>query len=144
MLSRSVISDSLRPRELLPTRFLCPQGFYRQEYWSGLPCPPPGDLLNPGIKPRSPALQADFFTDWATREAKVSIDGTKPARVGLPLSFGRFNGRWCYAGVWFSYRTSSWWQTAAVTWRSKFRSLSSLGSLLLWLWMSSSKSSVLL
>ena len=32
-------------------------GFSRQEYWSGLPCPPPGDLPNPGIKPRSPALQ---------------------------------------------------------------------------------------
>ena len=31
----------------------------RQEYWSGLPCPPPGDLPNPGIEPRSPALQAD-------------------------------------------------------------------------------------
>ena len=34
-------------------------GFSRQEYWSGLPCPPPGDLPNPGIKPRSPSLQAD-------------------------------------------------------------------------------------
>ena len=34
-------------------------GFSRQKYWSGLPCPPPGDLPNPGIKPRSPALQAD-------------------------------------------------------------------------------------
>ena len=34
-------------------------GFSRQEYWSGLPCPPPGDLLNPGMKPRSPTLQAD-------------------------------------------------------------------------------------
>ena len=34
-------------------------GFSRQEYWSGLPCPPPGDLPNPGIKPRSPILQAD-------------------------------------------------------------------------------------
>ena len=33
--------------------------FSRQEYWSGLPCPPPGDLPNPGIKPRSPTLQAD-------------------------------------------------------------------------------------
>ena len=28
-------------------------GFSRQEYWSGLPCPPPGDLLNPGIKAMS-------------------------------------------------------------------------------------------
>ena len=34
-------------------------GFSRQEYWSGLPCPPPGDLPNPGIEPRFPALQAD-------------------------------------------------------------------------------------
>ena len=34
-------------------------GFSSQECWSGLPCPPPGDLPNPGIEPRSPALQAD-------------------------------------------------------------------------------------
>ena len=34
-------------------------GFSRQEYWSGLPFPPPGDLTDPGIKPGSPALQAD-------------------------------------------------------------------------------------
>ena len=32
-------------------------GFSRQEYWSGLPFPSPGDRPNPGIKPRSPALQ---------------------------------------------------------------------------------------
>ena len=34
-------------------------GFVRQEYWSGLPFPSPGDLPDPGIKPRSPTLQAD-------------------------------------------------------------------------------------
>ena len=34
-------------------------GVSRQEYWSGLLCAPPGDLPNPGFKPRSPALQAD-------------------------------------------------------------------------------------
>ena len=34
-------------------------GFSRQQYWSGLPFPPPGDLPHPGIEPRSPALQAD-------------------------------------------------------------------------------------
>ena len=34
-------------------------GFSRQEYWSGLPFPSPGVLPDPGIKPRSPALQAD-------------------------------------------------------------------------------------
>ena len=36
--------------------------FPRQEYWSGLPFPSPGDLPHPGIKPSAPALQADFFT----------------------------------------------------------------------------------
>ena len=34
-------------------------GFSRQEYWSGLPFPPPGDLPDPGIEPGSPTLQAD-------------------------------------------------------------------------------------
>ena len=33
--------------------------FFRQEYWSGLSCPSPGDLPDPGIEPRSPASQAD-------------------------------------------------------------------------------------
>ena len=36
-------------------------GFPRQEYWSGLPYPSPGDLPNPGFKPGSPACQADFL-----------------------------------------------------------------------------------
>ena len=34
-------------------------GFSRQEYWSGLPCPPPEDLSNPGLEPGSPTLQVD-------------------------------------------------------------------------------------
>ena len=37
-------------------------GFSRQEYWSGLPFPSPGDLPNPGIEPAFPALQADALT----------------------------------------------------------------------------------
>ena len=36
-------------------------GFFRQEYWSGLPFPSPGDLPDPGIKPGSPALQVDSY-----------------------------------------------------------------------------------
>ena len=38
-------------------------GFTRQQYWSGLPFPSLGDLPNPGIKPRSPVLQADSIMD---------------------------------------------------------------------------------
>ena len=44
---------------IVPARLLCPWGFSRQEYWSGLSCPPPGDLSDPGIEPRSLSLQAD-------------------------------------------------------------------------------------
>ena len=52
-------------------------GFSRQEYWSGLSCPPPGDLPNPGIKPMSltsSALANRFFTTSATREAPILLD----------------------------------------------------------------------
>ena len=47
-------------------------GYSRHEYWSGLPCPPPGDLPNPEIKLTSfisPALAGGFFTTSATWEA---------------------------------------------------------------------------
>ena len=47
VLSCSVVSDSLWPHGLLPTRLFCPWGFSRQEYWSGLPCPPPGESSQP-------------------------------------------------------------------------------------------------
>ena len=61
----AVMSQSLRPRGLKPTRLLCPWGFSRQEYWSGLPFPPPGDLPDPGIEPQyltSLTLAGKFFT----------------------------------------------------------------------------------
>ena len=51
-------------------------GFSRQEYWNGLPCPPPGDLLNQGIKPASltsPALAGRFFTINANWEVSFYI-----------------------------------------------------------------------
>ena len=47
-------------------------GFSRQEYWSGLTCPPPGDLPHPGIEPASlmsPALVGGFLTTSTTWEA---------------------------------------------------------------------------
>ena len=54
-----VVSGSLQPHGLEPTRLLCPRGFSRPEHWSGWPCPPPGDLLNPGIEHRSSVLQVN-------------------------------------------------------------------------------------
>ena len=43
-----------------------PRGFSRQEHWSGLPFPSPGNLLNPGIEPQVSCTASRFFTDWAT------------------------------------------------------------------------------
>ena len=61
----SVLFDSLWPYGPWPTRLLCPWGFSRQEYWSWLPFPPPGDLPNSGIEhasPVVPTLAGGFFT----------------------------------------------------------------------------------
>ena len=58
-------------------------GFSRQEYTSGLPLPSPGDLPNPGIEPGSPALQADAFTVWATREVHPNLIWPHSLKRGL-------------------------------------------------------------
>ena len=58
-LSRSVGSDFFVTPMTTARRLLCTSGFSRQEYWSVLPCPPPGDLPDPEMEPRSPTLQVD-------------------------------------------------------------------------------------
>ena len=50
----------------------------RQEYWSRLPCPSPGDLANPGIEPQSPALASRFFTTSITQKAYIYIHTYTP------------------------------------------------------------------
>ena len=79
-------------------RLFCPWGFSRQEYWTGFPCPPPGDLPNPGTEPRTPSLQGGFFTVRATREAWAPcstalsnsnrIRGLEVQRKGTPVLNG--------------------------------------------------------
>ena len=56
--SRSVLSPFVTPWTVA-CQALLSMGFSRQEYWSVVPFPPPGDLHDPGIEPRSPALQVD-------------------------------------------------------------------------------------
>ena len=63
----SVVFDSVT----LWTVICLSMGFSRQEYWSELPCPPPGDLPNPEIKTTFPALAGGFFTHQATGEAQL-------------------------------------------------------------------------
>ena len=62
--SHSVVSTLCDPMDWEPGALQAPPSmkFSRQEYWSGLPFPSPGDLPDPEIKPRSPALQADSLS----------------------------------------------------------------------------------
>ena len=65
-------------------------GFSRQDYWSGLPCPPPGNLSYPGVKPESlmsPALAGGFFTTSDTWEAQpISLVSLSAPKLSSPIS----------------------------------------------------------
>ena len=62
------MSDSLQPHGLVAYQAPPSMGFSRQEYWSGLPFPSPGDLPDSGIEPGSPAFQADALTSEPPRK----------------------------------------------------------------------------
>ena len=62
LFSCQVVSDSFATPWTAAHQAPLSMGFSRQEYWSGLPCPSPGDLPNPGFEPESPALAGGFFT----------------------------------------------------------------------------------
>ena len=64
-------------------------GFSRQEYWSGLPFPSPGDLPDAGMEPMSPALAGGFFTTEPPGKPRTSVDIFKDKhhdQFSLPLS----------------------------------------------------------
>ena len=73
VLSRSVVSNSLWPPGTVAHQAPLSMGFSRQEYWSGLPWPPPGDLPNPREWTQVSPIAGGFFTIWATREVLDAI-----------------------------------------------------------------------
>ena len=79
----SVMSDSAK-LWAAACRALLSKGFTSQEYWSGLPCPPPGDCPNPGIEPGSPALQVDSLPTELLGKPKV-ITIIKHREIGAEL-----------------------------------------------------------
>ena len=88
---------------LYPTRLVCPWGFSRQAYWSGLPCSSPGDLPNPGIEPRSPALQADYLPDEPPGKPKNTGVGSLSLLLTQGSSQRRnWTGVSCIAGGFFT------------------------------------------
>ena len=60
--------------------------FSRQEYWSGLPCPPPGDLPDPGIEPASLALARGFFTIGPPYDPAIPLLGLCPGELKTGLN----------------------------------------------------------
>ena len=88
-------------------------GFSRQEYWNGLPCPPPGDLLDWGIKPKpltSSALGSGFFTISTTWEAQFWIIIIKNTPCwGLRWSCVCFLQKLCFLQMFSSFIESHYY-----------------------------------
>ena len=104
------VSDCLWPPGLQPARLLCPWGFSRQECLSGLPCPAPEDLPNPGIEPRSPALQVDSLPSEPPRKPKNTGVGSLSLLQGIFLT-QEFNQRLLHCRrilYQLSYQESPW------------------------------------
>ena len=74
---RSVVPDSFATPWTAAYQVPLSMGFPRQEYWSGLPSPPPEDLPDPAIKPVSSALAGGFFT--TEPPGKPTLCGLGPA-----------------------------------------------------------------
>ena len=123
--SRSVVSDSATPWTIAYQALLS-MGFSRQEYWSGLPFPSPGDLPNPGIEPGSPALQTDALPSeppgkplnllkWPVTRVEPGW-GLETKGLKMAKGVGEGNGergriRECCQGmrVWLWLRAEGWW-----------------------------------
>ena len=71
--SHSVVSDSFESPWTAAQQAPLSVGFSGQEFWSGLPFPSPGNLPDPGIKPRSPALQADSLPPEPPEKPKPMV-----------------------------------------------------------------------
>ena len=81
--AESLICARLWLNGLQSARLLCSCGFSRQEYWSGLPCPPPGDLPNPGIEPWSPSMQVDSLPSEPPGKPKSTGVGSLSLLQGI-------------------------------------------------------------
>ena len=98
ILCHSVMSDSLQRYGLYTARLLYPWRFSRQEYWSGLPCPPPRGSSQVRVKPRSPTLWADSLQSDPARKPKNSGVGSLSPLQGIfpdqELNWGLLHWRW--------------------------------------------------
>ena len=91
------MSDPCDPRDCVACQAPLFMGFSRQEYWSVLPFPSPGDLPDPGIKPRSPALQADSLPTEISGKPKRSC--FKISKIWIYFKIQSTEGYCCFPPV---------------------------------------------
>ena len=106
--SWSVVSDSLQPQGLSSHQAPLSMGFPRQEYWSGLPFPFPGDLPDPGIKPGSPALQVGCLLSepsgkpwWLWVGYLISLSHTESSQQKNEGIIRGLSSQSCVSGAWW-------------------------------------------
>ena len=99
--------------------------FSRQEYWSGLPCPPPGDLPNPGIYSRSPALQADSLSSESPGKHKNTGMGSLSLLQGIfPTQESNQGFLHCGCILYqLSYQGSPFWTRVLSKWEPENQNL---------------------
>ena len=95
-------------------------GFSRQEYWSGLPFPSPGDLPNPGIEPGSPALQADALpTEPPGKPLWWSVPATRNTIWERSFMETNSESRICvHIFLWTHFGMGKIWTTGLCSWSS--------------------------
>ena len=86
LFSHEVMSDSFATPWMVAHQSPLSMGFSKQECWSGLPFPSPGDLPDPGIEPVPPALAGGFFTTEPCGKPKLKIKVRKIKRLTRNLS----------------------------------------------------------
>ena len=105
--SCSVVSNSWWPHGLSPTRFLCPWGFSKQEFWSGLPFPSPGDLPNKGVRTQVSHIAGRFFTAWVYKCLYLKIQLLLHENSDVWFFLNRKNWK-------FGFPVASWREEAAA------------------------------
>ena len=100
-------------------------GIFQQEYWSGLPCPPPGDLPNPGIYSRSPALQADSLSSESPGKHKNTGMGSLSLLQGIfPTQESNQGFLHCGCILYqLSYQGSPFWTRVLSKWEPENQNL---------------------
>ena len=92
-------------------------GFSRQEYWSGLPFPSPGDLPNPWFKPRSPALQADSLPSGHQGTLLMGLNRMSRNKSLHLWSLNLWHpGMWSQVGLRKHHYEQAWWRSWNASW----------------------------